>query len=129
MVLWLGFQAGSRRVTAPTSFSPIAMRSLGSQSAIVCSPGNMRIGIPAGRSDRQGFADGRWPPLQVETVCPEQRQGEAVQTKSNAGGVGCVAGVTAQAPGFSEIVAMIIEAHTSCRLLLRVHRNQQFKLQ
>src|SRR5262245_5608522 len=62
------------------------------------------------------------PFCRIEAVRPEEGHGETVHAEGDTGRVGNDAGLVAQSPGRSEVVAVIVEAYAGSRLLRRMQR-------
>src|SRR5262245_48710240 len=72
----------------------------------------------------------RWRPLaEIDPVRREQRQRQPVDAEGDAGGMGDLARPGPGAPGRTEVIAVVVEAHARGRLLRGAYRDQQLELQ
>src|SRR5207302_9185728 len=69
------------------------------------------------------------PGIDVEAVCSKERDGQAIQAKRGAGGVGDSAIISAEPPRAAEMILMVVEAHASGRRFLGVDRDEELELE
>ena len=65
----------------------------------------------------------------IRTVGMEHRDRQAIHSERHAARMGRLTVCVLDIPGRAEMVAVVVEAHTSRRLLFRAQRDQKLKLQ